>query len=143
LVQGKTQSTCRKQTDVDESQWIRVSGTHEAIICREDFAKAQERLKALAGNAAEKTKTPYTLNIYKGKVFCAHCGGSMHRQRQLRKKSDDAYVFLCLSNSRKARGSCVPYSVPEKQLTDTLLTDNKIPRRRCYRTVGEAAQKLG
>jgi len=125
LVQGKTQSTCRKQTDVDESAWIRVSDTHEAIISREDFAKTQERLKALADNAAERTKTPYTPNIYKGKVFCVHCGGSMHRQRQNRKKTDDAYVFICLSNSRKARGSCVPYSMPEKQLTDTLLTTIK------------------
>ena len=125
LVQGKTQSNSHKQTEVDESVWIRVQNTHEAIISRDDFAKVQKRLKDLADNAAEKPKEPYTPNIYKGKVFCAHCGGSMHRQRNIRKKSDDAYVFYCLSNSRKARNSCVPYVMPEAQLTDTLLTTVK------------------
>ena len=28
-------------------------------------------------------------NILKGKIFCAHCGGSLHRHRNFRKKSAD------------------------------------------------------
>ena len=122
LVQGKSQSTARKQTKVDESEWVRVSDTHEPIVSRENFAKAQERLKFLTDKSASKIKTPYTPNIFKGKVFCGHCGGSMHRGRAKRKKSEDKYIFDCLSNSRKARGSCMPYTMPEKDLIEVLLT---------------------
>jgi hypothetical protein len=122
MVQGKTQSTSRVQTKVDESKWIRVPDTHEPLISREAFAQVQTRLNIIADNAAAKTKNPYSTNAYKGKVFCGHCGGSMHRQRQERKKTDDAYIFICLSNTRKARGSCYSYQMPEALLTKTLLT---------------------
>jgi DNA invertase Pin-like site-specific DNA recombinase len=121
MVQGKSKSLCRKQTAMPESEWIRVPDTHEAIISRDDFEKAQERLRCLAGKAAARLKKPYTPNIFKSKVFCGHCGGSMHRQRQPRKKTDDAYIFYCLSNSRKARGSCVPFIMPEEDLKTALL----------------------
>jgi len=121
MVQGKSQTTSRKQVWVDENQWIRVPDTHEAIISREDFAKAQERLKYLADKESAKNRTPYSANIFKGKVFCGHCGGSMHRQRQKRKKSEDIYVFHCLSNSRKARGSCESFIIPEQDLKEALL----------------------
>jgi chromosome segregation ATPase len=46
----------------------------------------------------------------------------MHRSRQKRRQMDDVYTFTCLSNSRKARNSCIPYSMPEKELIDILLT---------------------
>ena len=121
MVQGKSKSIGRKQTKVDESEWIRVADTHEAIISRDMFAKAQERLKYLADRAESRQKTSYTPNIFKGKVFCGHCGGSMHRVRRKRKKSDDFYGFYCLSNSRKARGSCESFIMPEKSLIDVLL----------------------
>ena len=122
MVQGKSRSTARKQTSVPESEWIRVQNTHEAIISREIFEQAQARLKDIAASSAAKQKKPYTTNIYKGKVFCGHCGGSMHRERRLRKKTDDVYFFICLSNTRKARDSCISYQMPEAALTETLLT---------------------
>ena len=124
LVQGKSQSTARKQTKVDESLWIRVQDTHEPIIGRDIFAEAQERLKALADKSAARVKRPYSPNIFKGKVFCGHCGGSMHRTRgwQRKKAGEDRYVFHCLSNSRKARGSCESFMVQEEDIKEALLT---------------------
>jgi hypothetical protein len=122
MVQGKTKCICRKQYPVPESEWIRVPDTHEPIIDRDSFAKAQARLKRLAENAAERTKKPYTPNIFKGKVFCGHCGGSMHRHKGWKRKGEDVYVFNCLSNSRKARGSCVSFVMPEDDLIKTLIT---------------------
>lgn len=124
MVQGKSQTTSRKQVSVDESQWIRVSDTHEAVISRDVFAKAQERLKFLADKEAAKNRTSFTPNIFKGKVFCGHCGGSMHRQRGWKRKGtgEEIYVFHCLSNSRKARGSCKSFMMPEHELKNTLFT---------------------
>ena len=124
MVQGKSQSTARKQTKVDESQWIRVPDTHEAIISREMLADAKERLKALAEKSVSRPKNPYTPNIFKGKVFCGHCGGSMHRRRGWKRKKlgEERYVFSCLSNGRKARGSCESFMVQEEDVKKTLLS---------------------
>lgn len=117
MVQGKSRSTCHKQTAVPENEWIRVQNTHEPIISREVFNAVQTYRKEVAKEAVKHRKAPYTENIFKGKIFCGHCGGALHRQRCQRRKTDDIYVFHCLSNSRKARGSCVPYMLPEEELT--------------------------
>lgn len=122
MVQGKSKSTSRKQTAVPESEWIRVTNTHEPIVSREVFEAVQIFRKKVAEYATSKPVKAYTPNIFKGKVFCGHCGGSLHRQKCERRKSDDVYIFHCLSNSRKARGSCVLYSMPERELLETLLT---------------------
>lgn len=121
MVQGKSRSVSRRQTPTDEKDWIRVSNTHEPIISREMFAAVQAKRRQAADDHAAKPKSPYSPNIYKGKIFCGYCGMPLHRQRQTRVKSDDFYIFHCLSNSRKARGSCEPYIMPEKELTATLL----------------------
>ena len=122
MVQGKTKTVCHKQTYADESNWIRVENTHEAIISREMFETVQVFRRQVANEAVQKPKTPYTPNLFKGKIYCGHCGGSLHRQRYERKRSEDVYRFHCMSNSRIARGSCIPYSLPEKDLLTSLLT---------------------
>ena len=64
---------------------------------------------------------PYTPNIFKGKVFCAHCGGSLHRQRNKRKKGSDVYLFHCLTKSRVDKNGCLGVSVTEKDLLDAVV----------------------
>ncbi len=121
MVQGKSVSVSRSQRPNAEENWIRVVDTHEPIISRALFASVRERLARTAKECGARTVSPYSLNIYKGKVFCGVCGEPLHRQRQARKKTDDIYIFHCLSNSRKARGSCVPYSMPEHDLSAALM----------------------
>ena len=122
MVQGKERYVNKKSIAVPENEWIRVPNTHEPIVSREDFAKTQERLKFLANKSAAKTVTPYTPNIFKGKVFCGHCGGGMHRHKGWERKGETVYVFYCLSNSRKAHGSCESFTITEEKLTQTLIS---------------------
>ena len=86
LVQGKTKIVDHQQVQADEDNLIIATNTHEAIISHEVF----EAVKAYRRQVCEESKAhevdPYTPNIFKGKVFCAHCGGSLHRQRNKRKK---------------------------------------------------------
>ncbi len=58
--------------------------------------------------------------MFKGKVFCAHCGGSLHRQRNIRKKSDDVYFYHCLSQSRISKDACPGVTIREDALLDML-----------------------
>lgn len=48
----------------------------------------------------------------------------LHRQRGWKRKgaSERMFVFHCLSNTRKARGSCETFTLPEDELIPALLT---------------------
>ena len=97
LVQGQTKTVDHRQVKADAEEWTVVRDTHEAIISREQFAAVQEILNQTASRAKAREVKAFTPNLLKGKVFCAHCGGSLHRQRNIRKKSDDVYFYHCLS----------------------------------------------
>ncbi len=94
--------------------------THEGIISREQFAAVQEILNQTASRAKARLVKAYTPNLFKGKVFCAHCGGSLHRQRNIRKKSDDVYFYHCLSRSRISKDACPGVTICEDALLDML-----------------------
>lgn len=121
LVQGKTKIVDHQQVQADEANLIIATNTHEAIISHEVF----EEVKAYRRQVCEESKAhevdPYTPNIFKGKVFCAHCGGSLHRQRNKRKKGSDVYRFHCLTNSRTERGGCLGVSLTEKDLLSAVI----------------------
>jgi len=123
MVQGKTKSNRRIQTNVkDKTQWIRVKNTHEPIVNREVWETVQKIRENVANQHADKVVEPYTENIFKGKVFCASCGGSLHRSRNKRKKSADIYKFTCLTKSRVAKDICPGLYMPEVELLSTVLT---------------------
>ena len=121
MVQGKSQSLNRKQVKTTPDKWIIVHDTHEPLVSREVFTAVQEYRREVSDKSIASTVNPYTPNIFKGKVFCGHCGMPLHRQRSSRRKMDDVYFFHCLSNSRIAHGSCKAFHLPEKEMIASLL----------------------
>ena len=120
LVQGQTKTVDHRQVKADADEWTIVRGTHEAIISREQFDAVQKILDQTAQRAKAREVKSYTPNILKGKVFCSHCGGSLHRQRNIRKKTDDVYLYHCLSRSRISKDSCPGATIREDVLLDML-----------------------
>lgn len=120
LVQGRTKIVDHQQVEASEMEWTVVHGTHEAIISHELFETVQHILEKAAQQSKERVIREYTPNILKGKVFCACCGGSLHRQRNIRKKSADVYNYYCLTNSRVGKKRCPGVLIREEILLDSL-----------------------
>ena len=99
-----------------EDNLIIAKCTHEPIISYELFNAVQEYRKQICEESKATPKRPYTPNIFKGKVFCADCGRSLHRQRAERRKGPDTYWFHCLTNSRVEKDSCKGATMQEKEL---------------------------
>lgn len=120
LVQGKTKIMDHRQVKAENDNLIIAQGTHEAIVSHEMFEAVQAYRKEICEESKAKPKKPYTPNIFKGKVFCAHCGRSLHRQRAERKKGPDIYWFHCLTKSRVDRDGCIGVAVQESELMVTV-----------------------
>ena len=120
LVQGCTRIVDHQQVKTSEMEWTVVQGTHEAIISHELFETVQRILDKTAQQSKERVIREYTPNILKGKIFCAHCGGSLHRQRNIRKKSADVYNYYCLTNSRIGKERCPGVFIRENDLLDSV-----------------------
>ncbi len=120
LVQGQSKTIDHKQVKADSEEWTIVRNTHEAIISHEQYDAVQRILDETAERAKKRTVDSYTPNILKGKVFCAHCGGSLHRQRCPRKKTPDVYVLHCLSKSRVGKDACLGVFIYEDNLLNTI-----------------------
>lgn len=67
----------KKQTRNPKSEWIRVEGTHEAIISKEIFDRVQQQI----ANRRRQQKDG-TTQIFAGLVKCADCGWTMRFGRQ-------------------------------------------------------------
>ena len=129
---GKWQSWTVGKILADPVDWIVVRNTHEPLVSREVFAKAQTVREQMASKYTRTMKVPYSENILRGRVFCAHCGKNLHRQR-----SHGRYFYRCISNDRMGEGACTGSIIhlPEPDLFDAILT---IIRQKAEVVMGEA-----
>ncbi len=70
---GRPNHKVRVTKRKDESDWVRVENTHEALVSYEDFAAVQEMLKRDMRCAPEKSE----VHPLSGFLFCGDCGRSM------------------------------------------------------------------
>ena len=119
MVQGKSRSVRHKQVPTDPADWIVIRDTHEPLVSRELFQKAQNVRTQAAQKYTKTEKLSFSPNIFKGRIFCGHCGKSLHRQ-----KSHDRYFFRCISNDRVGPGACLGdiRVLPEKTLISAVLS---------------------
>ena len=78
MVQGKTRMKSYKihiRETLPEEEWFIVENTHEAIITREDFSKAQQLLLRDTRTSPKQKQ----LYLFSGFLKCADCGRGMSR----------------------------------------------------------------
>ena len=106
----------KKRKPKNESEYIRVENTHQAIISKELFIKVQEILKS-----KKSLSTPKHNELLKGLIFCHNCG------RQLRicyrgKKEKIGYIDCSLARGkdRKCRTCNYNYNKFENKVISSV-----------------------
>ena len=103
----------------DESEWIVVHNTHEAIVTQELWNKVREVEKSVA--QGRKTKKGYTHPL-SGFLYCADCGGKMKMNSIIRNGKVDLN-FNCGNHMRLGKSYCFSHFIQAKDLEAIVLDD--------------------
>ncbi|MGN1481503.1 recombinase family protein [Porcipelethomonas sp.] len=69
----------KKRLSIPKENWMIFENQHPAIISREDFERAREKLKNISQNAFSTSNERKNDTFFRNKLFCAMCGGKMRR----------------------------------------------------------------
>ncbi len=103
----------------DESEWVVVKNTHDAIISQELWDKVREVEKSVS--QGKRTKRGYTHPL-SGFLYCADCGGKM-KLNYIKRKGIIEYSFNCGNHVRLGKAYCFSHYIAAKVLEDIVLTD--------------------
>ncbi|WP_373207060.1 recombinase family protein [Coprococcus phoceensis] len=118
VVQGKCTTPnykIKKRIHKDESEWIRVENTHEAIIPKSEFDLVQSLL------LRDTRVSPAKSEVFPlaGMVFCADCGEPMVRKTIT--SNGKKYIYYVCSGNKKDKKHCWSHSISEKKLNGSVL----------------------
>lgn len=111
LVQNKTHSISfksKKLKPTDKSEWIRVENTHEPIVDKDTWDRAQRI--ALSRNNHSPHSLTVPVNIFHNKLFCSKCGGSLGRYKTANS------IGCCCSTHRYDPDRCDGVRISDKML---------------------------
>ena len=114
MVQGKQEKVnykVKKTIAKPKEEWVRVEGTHEAIISCEDFEIVQNLLKVDIQPRAGSVCS----HLFSGLLFCGDCKEAMYRRVNRYKDSENVY-FICPTRN-KGMG-CTRHSILEDELKE-------------------------
>ena len=103
----------------DESEWVIVRNTHEAIITQELWDKVREVEKSVA--QGRKTKRGYTHPL-SGFLFCADCGGKM-KLNSINRNGKLDFNFNCGNHMRIGKAYCFSHFIQAKDIEAIVLDD--------------------
>ena len=103
----------------DESEWVIVRNTHEAIISQELWDKVREVEQSVA--QGRKTKRGYTHPL-SGFLYCADCGGKM-KLNYIKRNGGLVYNFNCGNHIRLGKAYCFSHHIAAKDLEEIILGD--------------------
>ncbi len=114
-VQGKRRAKSykiHKIENVPKEEWIRVEGTHEPIIDKETFEKAQE-LSKKDTKVSQRTKE---LSMWAGFLKCADCERAMNKKSSTNKNGRKYEYYICSTYRKKSNKLCTKHTIKEEIL---------------------------
>ena len=125
MVQGRRrQALCDNMPlqTMPKSEWIVVENTHEGIVDKATFEKAQEmrykNTKDFYRNYDKSKHMTGEKHLFKGLLICGDCGSKLTRKHNT--KIPGTYTFIC-SVRYKSLTDCVAKNVSEAYLHDAAL----------------------
>lgn len=103
----------------DESEWIIVKNTHEAIINQELWDKVREVQKSVS--TGKRTKRGHTHPL-SGFLFCADCGGKM-KLNYTNRNGVLVYNYNCGNHMRLGKAYCFSHYIMAKEISAIILDD--------------------
>ena len=113
MIQGKrTTPNYKTKTVVTkaESEWLRVEGTHEAIISVRDFELVQELLR----DDTHCRTGDVTVPVYAGRIYCGDCGAAAVRKTV--SYAGKRYVYYVCNANKHDKTVCSRHSIREDVL---------------------------
>ena len=120
MVQGKNRVISYKNQVAracPREEWFIVENTHEAIISKEDFYKAQSLFKKKARPSPTKDNR---IDIFAGLVHCADCGRSMNKKTNVHDYGTYEY-YRCSTFRKMKKSVCSNHTIRIDKLYDALL----------------------
>lgn len=114
----------------DPSEWVIVENTHEPLVDKETFEKAQERVKEISDAyfAKEFTKhPPNEKNLLKGKIVCGDCGKGM----RLSPRTTKSYVYFCGTFSDGINPACSRHKIDQEDVNKAVFAQISNHMRCC------------
>ena len=119
MIQGKNTTVSYKIHQcraVPKEDWIKVNGTHEAIVSPDTFQKAQ----ALLGQHIRKPPDQNQVHLLAGFVRCAKCGRVMSRKTN-RHAYGTYHYYRCVTNNKMKPGGCTRGSIRVDKIEEAVL----------------------
>lgn len=146
MVQGKTGTMSyksRKLIGKPEDEWIRVEGTHEAIISRSIW----DTVVSIDKKHVRKTATSDGYkSIFTGLVYCADCGFKMRNHTEKFTYKDGRpgrySSFICGNYARSGKSACTVHTIYEHVLEQLILADIREKARLAEHDPERLAQQI-
>lgn len=122
MVQGtKHQRMRSKQKSIPKEDWIVIANTHEPIIEKEVWEKAQTLLKI----RTRKLDLETNKNIFAGLIRCGDCGRAMSKSMWRLADGSRVFTLYCGTYKRYGKKYCSPHTLPMHILDAIVLNDLK------------------
>ena len=113
MVQGKNKKINYKSKAIRScvpDEWIRVEGTHEPIISKDDFDRVQKMLNT----GVKGTVQSGNIDLFAGLLKCAGCGHALIKKTN--HNSDKTYVYYRCSTHCKCKTACAAHTIRYERL---------------------------
>nr|WP_316624077.1 recombinase family protein [uncultured Ruminococcus sp.] len=113
MVQGKNKKINYKSKAIRScvpDEWIRVEGTHEPIISKDNFDRVQKMLNT----GVKGTVQSGNIDLFAGLLKCAGCGHALIKKTN--HNSDKTYVYYRCSTHCKCKTACTAHTIRYERL---------------------------
>lgn len=129
-VQGKRRTKSYKLHQVEQvgkEEWVRVEHTHEGIIEKALFEKAQN-LNKRDTKASQKTSRR---SIWAGMLKCADCHRAMNKKSSTNQAGKKYEYYICSTYRKKSHQLCTKHTIKISELEEAVLQAINWNVKRC------------